>query len=127
MKLGVTTAEKARKVIELLKQHPISDPIHADAAGTALGMSEGEFRDLARDLTINGTEISSDTKRGFWWAYDPEDMLPKINHLESRAKGLFAHLRGAKMAMRRLERTRAIPRNKTYQIDLEFQNVQQGQ
>jgi hypothetical protein len=124
LKLGVTTAEKVRKVIELLKQHPITEPIHADAAGTALGMSESDFRDLARDLTIKGIEISSDTKRGFWWAYEPEDMLPKINHLESRTKGLFAHLKGAKMAMRRLERNRAVPRNKTYQLDLEYQNVQ---
>lgn len=123
MKLDVETRDRARKVIALLKKHPITDPIHAPLAAELLGMSEGVFRELARRLTSKGIEISSDDD-GFWWAYKAEDMLPKINHLESRIVGLAVHLKGAKMAMRRLERSRAVPRNKTYQLDLEYQNVQ---
>lgn len=127
MKLDVETRDKARKVIALLKGHPITSPIHALEAAKELGIPETEFRELARNLTIKGIEIGSDTKRGFWWAYDPEDMLPKIKHLEGRIVGNAAHLKGARMAMRRLERNRAVPRNVTTQLDWEFNHVQQGQ
>ena len=95
----------------LLKQHPIDKPIKGPKLAAKLGIDYDSMRELAAYLTgLEEIEIGSDNRRGFYWAFKPEDMDPKIEQLESRAIANLRHRKGARRAKRRLEQMLGVKR-----------------
>ena len=96
--------------IMLLRQYSIDKPIKGKELAEMVDIPYVSMRKLAAHLTCQGFPIGSDTERGYYWARTPEEMDPKIHHLNSRIVGNALHLKGAQRAKRLLESASTEPR-----------------